>query len=119
MLVSLSNPYPSEFWAYMIADRFNVTPGLHTQDLKYIFNDPQSPAFKPVAQDLLQTALTSFVTSGVPTVKDRSLGEFPRWDADGNVVSINGDEVCMAVNSVNETRCAWWQGLRSNKGAFL
>ncbi|KAH6886354.1 Alpha/Beta hydrolase protein [Thelonectria olida] len=47
------------------AHRFNATPGLHTQDLKYTFNDPQSPAFQPVAQDILQTVITTFLLRSI------------------------------------------------------
>ncbi|KAI8724080.1 Carboxylic ester hydrolase [Fusarium sp. LHS14.1] len=58
------------------AYRFDVTPGLHFQDLKYTFNDPQSPANRPIAQDILQTALTSFVMNGVPQLKGACTDKF-------------------------------------------
>jgi carboxylesterase type B len=94
-------------------DTFNVTPGLHTQDLKYIFNDPKGPAYKPVAQDILQTALTSFVVNGVPEIPTGRNRKFPRWGIDQKLVSINGDNARVTLNTVNETRCAWWHSLRS------
>lgn len=93
-------------------DQFNVTPGLHTQDLKYIFNDPQNPAFKPVAQDTLQSVIARFVVEGVPKLKDESPG-FPRWGTDGNIVSINEVEARTGLTDVNRTRCDWWQTFRS------
>ncbi|KAF4966556.1 hypothetical protein FSARC_5798 [Fusarium sarcochroum] len=96
-----------ESYAY----RFDVTPGLHIQDLKYTFNDPQSPAFKPVAQDILQTALTSFVVNGVPQIKDGCIDKFPHWGVDQTLVSINNDGARIAANTVNETRCDWWRSL--------
>ncbi|KAJ4122807.1 hypothetical protein NW768_010252 [Fusarium equiseti] len=94
------------------AYQFNVTPGLHTQDLKYIFNDPQNPAFNPVAQDTLQGVITSFVVQGVPKLKNESY-EFPRWGTNGNVVSINEADAAIGLTDVNQTRCDWWQTFRS------
>ncbi|KAG8352452.1 hypothetical protein FVEN_g9511 [Fusarium venenatum] len=99
------------------AYRFNVTPGLHTQDLKYTFNDPQSPAFEPVAQDILQTVLTSFTMSGSPKLRNKYTMEFPPWGGQGDVISINGQGVEKTLNVVNETRCAWWHNLHSRKAA--
>jgi hypothetical protein len=96
----------------IFTDQFNVTPGLHTQDLKYIFNDPQNPAFKPVAQDTLQNVIASFVVEGVPKTKPES-PEFPRWGADGNIVSINEVDAPIGLTDVNQTRCDWWQTFRS------
>ncbi|WZH43051.1 Alpha/Beta hydrolase protein [Fusarium acuminatum] len=91
---------------------FNVTPGLHTQDLKYIFNDPKGSAYKPFAQDILQAALTNFVVNGVPEIPARQHRKFLRWGIDQKLVSINGDDARVTLNTVNETRCAWWQSLR-------
>ena len=97
----------------MRTDEFDVTPGLHTQDLKYIFNDPQNPAFKPVAQDALQSIIASFVINGVPRMKGGSASEFPRWGTTGNLVSINESGAAMSENTVNQARCDWWQTFRS------
>ncbi|KAM0549148.1 hypothetical protein ACHAPJ_009603 [Fusarium lateritium] len=94
------------------AYRFNVTPGLHTQDLKYTFNDPQSPAIRPVAQDILQTAVTSFVVNGVPQSKNGYTDKFPHWGVDQTLVSINNDGARVGPSTVNETRCGWWRSLR-------
>ncbi|RGP80577.1 carboxylesterase family [Fusarium longipes] len=110
-MVGISKVVKGEGYAY----RFNVTPGLHTQDLKYTFNDPQSPAFKPIAQDILQTALTSFTVAGIPKVKGEDLMDFPSWGDEGNVVSINGESFELTLNAVNETRCAWWNTFRSSR----
>ncbi|EEU40553.1 uncharacterized protein NECHADRAFT_76924 [Fusarium vanettenii 77-13-4] len=68
------------------AYRFNVTPGLHIQDLKYTFNDPQSPAYRPIAQDILQTALTSFVVNGVPQLKGGCTDKFLHWGIDQTLI---------------------------------
>ncbi|KAF5004968.1 hypothetical protein FDECE_8563 [Fusarium decemcellulare] len=106
--LTINEALEGESYAY----RFDVSPGVHTQDLKYTFNDPQGPAFKPVAQDVLQTALTSFVVNGIPENKDGYVHEFPRWGVDQTVVSINQDGAKIAANTVNETRCAWWRSLR-------
>ncbi|RGP69680.1 carboxylesterase family [Fusarium sporotrichioides] len=96
---------------------FHITPGLHTQDLKYTFNDPQSPVFQPVAQDVLQTVLTSFTVSGFPELSSRYAIDFPSWGTEGNVVGINGQGVEKTLNAVNETRCAWWHRFHSGKAA--
>ena len=94
-------------------DQFNVTPGLHTQDLKYIFNDPHNPASKPVAQDTLQSIVTSFVVDGVPRMEGGTAAEFPRRGTAGNLVSINEFGAVISKNTVNQTRCDWWQAFRS------
>ncbi|RFN54486.1 carboxylesterase family protein [Fusarium flagelliforme] len=95
------------------AYQFNVTPGLHTQDLKYIFNDPQNPAFKPVSQDTLQSIITSFVINGVPRMKGGNAAEFPRWGKAGNLVRLNEFGAVISENTENQTRCDWWQTFRS------
>lgn len=97
----------------IFTDKFSVTPGLHTQDLKYIFNDPQNHAFVPVAQDTLQSIIASFVIDGVPRMKGGTAAEFPRWGTAGNLVSINGLGGVLSENTVNQTRCDWWQTFRS------
>ena len=95
------------------ADQFSVTPGLHTQDLKYVFNDPQNPAFRPVAQDTLQSVIASFVLDGVPRMKGGTAAEFPCWGTAGKLVSINDFGAVISGNTVNQTRCDWWQTFRS------
>ncbi|KAM0227358.1 hypothetical protein ACHAPO_011605 [Fusarium lateritium] len=112
--VGISKVMNGQGYAY----RFNVTPGLHTQDLKYTFNDPQSPAFEPVAQDVLQTVLTSFTVGGVPKLRSTDKMKFPTWGSEGSIISINGQGVKKALNFVNETRCDWWHDFHSRKDAW-
>ncbi|KAI1057383.1 hypothetical protein LB507_011532 [Fusarium sp. FIESC RH6] len=95
------------------AYQFNVTPGLHTQDLKYIFNDPRNPALKPVAQDTLQSIITRFVVDGVPRMEVGTAAGFSRWGTAGNLVSIEESGAVISENAVNQTRCDWWQTFRS------
>ncbi|KAF4345642.1 carboxylesterase family [Fusarium beomiforme] len=68
----------------------SATPGLHTQDLNYTFNDPQGPASKLVAQGILQAALTSFVVNGIPE-DGRSIYKFRCWRVKQIIVSIRED----------------------------
>ncbi|CAM1505200.1 Fc.00g108370.m01.CDS01 [Cosmosporella sp. VM-42] len=104
--LAINEAFEGNSYAY----EFNVAPGLHIQDLTYTFNNPTSPAFKPKAQDILQTAITSFVINGTPVSKAGSCPEqFPHWGSDKTLVSINGDGIKISTNNVNETRCAWWQ----------
>ncbi|KAM0490549.1 hypothetical protein ACHAP8_011454 [Fusarium lateritium] len=112
--VGISKVMNGQGYAY----QFNVTPGLHTQDLKYTFNDPQSPAFEPVAQDVLQTVLTSFTVGGVPKLRSTDKMKFPTWGSEGDIISINGQGVKKALNAVNETRCDWWHDFHSRKDAW-
>jgi len=71
----------ADFWVG--ADEFG-SPGFHTQDLKYTFNDPAGPAFNPGMQEVLQMALATFVVSGTPVLKGRGKGKgkgdaWPKW----------------------------------------
>ncbi|CAI6094443.1 unnamed protein product [Clonostachys chloroleuca] len=89
---------------------FDVSPGFHTQDLKYTFNDPATPAFRPIAQDILQRAIASFTINGEPVTKSNGTYEaFPTWGSEKSLIRINGDGFSVGTNVVNETRCAWWQ----------
>uniref|UniRef100_A0A8H7K424 Carboxylic ester hydrolase n=1 Tax=Bionectria ochroleuca TaxID=29856 RepID=A0A8H7K424_BIOOC len=89
---------------------FDVSPGFHTQDLKYTFNDPATPAFRPIAQDILQRAIASFTINGEPVTKSNGTYEaFPTWGSGKSLVRINGDGFSVGTSVVNETRCAWWQ----------
>ncbi|CAG9984033.1 unnamed protein product [Clonostachys byssicola] len=89
---------------------FDVSPGFHTQDLKYTFNDPATPAFRPIAQDILQRAIASFTINGEPVTKSNGTYEaFPTWGSEKSLIRIEGDSLSVRTSVVNETRCAWWQ----------
>ena len=82
-----------------------MSPGLHTQDLTYTF-DEATPAFFPAAQKLLQQIIVNFVVTGKPSGQAASV---PRWGAEKKLLNITGSGAVVASSSVNATRCAWWQ----------
>ncbi|KXX81416.1 Cholinesterase [Madurella mycetomatis] len=88
------------------------SPGLHTQDLKYTFNDPANPAFHKNMQDILQIAIASFVVNGKPVLKGGGAPTWPRWGMEQKLVTINETVAAVGRSSVNETRCRWWQNRR-------
>lgn len=93
-----------------LTDEFG-SPGLHTQDLKYTFNDPANPAFHKNMQDIMQTALASFVVNGKP-VSRKGDAPWPKWGRDQKLVTLNETGAGLGRNSVNATRCKWWQDRR-------
>ncbi|VUC31343.1 unnamed protein product [Clonostachys rosea] len=96
---------------------FDVSPGFHIQDLKYTFNDPTSPAPRPIAQDILQRAIASFTINGEPVTKSNGTYEaFPTWGTEKSLVRISGDGFSIDKSVVNETRCAWWQSGYGSRG---
>ena len=102
-------------WSHQLTvfiDEFSVTPGVHTQDLDYTFNNPAAPAFYPKAQEVLQRLIIDFAIDGVPRVQvNGSAQASPRWDASGELISITANGVDLATSSTNRTRCAWWQAI--------
>jgi hypothetical protein len=88
-----------------------VTPGLHTQDLRYTFDD-YAPSPAPLAKQILQQSLASFVVNGVPSAAGLE-DEIPRWGSDEELVRIAKDGGAIVSSQVNETRCAWWHSTRS------
>jgi hypothetical protein len=91
------------------ADEFG-SPGLHTQDLKYTFNDPGTPAFNPGMQDILQKALATFVVHGTPVFKGQGKGKdaWPKWGDNQMLVNITATGAEVTANNVNKERCQWW-----------
>lgn len=91
------------------ADEFDVSPGFHTQDLKYTFNDPASPAPFPQAQNLLQASIATFVQTGIPALSDDHEQAYPIWGHNQSVVKITERDVGIMRSDINETRCNWWR----------
>lgn len=75
-----------QFAASRVTDQFDVTPGLHTQDLGYTFYDPAGAPFVPAAQETLQNAITSFVVRGIPALDHTGTQTFPRWGSHKTLV---------------------------------
>lgn len=94
------------------ADEFSVSPGIHTQDLSYTFNDATlpGPLPSPKAQEILQRAITSFVVNGVPMVYDDQTYKFPHWNAQTRqVVNLTDAGAAIGVRKANQTRIEFWQ----------
>ncbi|KAF7541854.1 hypothetical protein G7054_g346 [Neopestalotiopsis clavispora] len=101
---SLNQALGGNTYAY----EFGVSPGFHTQDLAYTFNDPQSPVPFPQAQDLLQRSIVNFVQNGVSILDDHNQS-YPVWGSNQSVLKITGTGAEIVKSGINETRCVWWR----------
>jgi carboxylesterase type B len=97
----------TEINCYSTIDEFSVTPGVHTQDLGYTFNDPTTPPASLSAQKSLQEAVVSFTIHGIPTFNSKS--SWPAFGTHGTLVNISASAPAISQSSVNETRCHWWK----------
>ncbi|KAK4067625.1 hypothetical protein Trihar35433_6185 [Trichoderma harzianum] len=99
--------------SHTYAYEFSVTPGAHTQDLGYTFNDPTTPPASTSAQQTLQEAIVGFTMNGIPTYSvNGTKRPFPFFGKDGALVNISASAPTLSSSQVNETRCHWWQTQR-------
>ncbi|TQV99795.1 acetylcholinesterase [Cordyceps javanica] len=97
------------------AYEFAVTPGVHTQDLAYTFDDPYSPPALAQARETLVSAITSFAVYGRPDlVVDGNKMHFPSWGANKQQVTIGDKGSAVTRSTVSEKRCAWWRALHES-----
>jgi hypothetical protein len=61
-------------------------------------------------QNIMQTAIASFVVTGKPVLKGMDAKAWPKWGTSQTLMSINETGAALGRNSVNGTRCQWWQG---------
>jgi hypothetical protein len=92
-------------FAHNHTDQFGVSPGAHTQDLSYTFNEKATPVPFPDARRILQQSVVSFVLNGVP---HSHAGTLPKWGVDQVLLDITETGTQLSKSTVNKTRCAWW-----------
>lgn len=92
-----------------------MTPGVHTQDLAYNFDDPYSPPALAQARETLVSAITSFAVYGRPDlVVDGKKEHFPSWGAPKQQVTIGDEGSTVTRSAISEKRCAWWRALHES-----
>lgn len=96
-------------------DEFAVTPGVHTQDLAYTFDDPYSPPVLRRAKETLVSAITSFAVYGRPDLIDNGeVKHFPSWGTNKQQVTIADEGSVVTRSTLREDRCAWWRSLHES-----
>ncbi|KAJ6782487.1 hypothetical protein PWT90_05290 [Aphanocladium album] len=97
------------------AYEFAVSPGVHTQDLAYTFDDPYSPPARTQARETLVSAIISFAVYGRPDlIVDGNSKHFPTWGSKKQQVTIGDEGSSVTHSTVNEKRCAWWRALHES-----
>lgn len=100
----LDRAFKSKTYAY----RFNVPPALHGQDVPYTFWNGPSPAVTSKSIALaLQTYITSFAATGVPS--GAKLPEFPLWGNESHLLDLNIKGISIIKDPTANERCPWWQ----------
>ncbi|KAJ3492800.1 hypothetical protein NLG97_g5135 [Lecanicillium saksenae] len=98
------------------AYEFGVSPGVHTQDLAYTFDDPYSPPALAQARETLVSAITNFAVYGRPDlIVDGQAKHFPSWGSTKQQVTIGDRGSTVTHSAVNEKRCAWWRALHESQ----
>ncbi|RAL00045.1 alpha/beta-hydrolase [Aspergillus ibericus CBS 121593] len=100
----LNEAYRGSTYAYL----FDVSPGLHEDDLQYTFydGDPSKSVNATVAW-ALQDYITSFAMNGVPQSK---IGpEFKRYGPNRTMLDLGETGITEIRDPTDQERCRWWQ----------
>lgn len=85
---------------------FDVSPGLHGQDVAYTFFNELSPAINTTVAMMLQRYITRFVTSGSPNGPD--LPNFPPYGTNKSVLALGSASVDPMADPSATARAEWW-----------
>lgn len=100
----LNQVYRGATYAYL----FDVSPGLHEDDVQYTFydGDPSKHVNATVAY-VLQDYITSFAMEGVPRSK---IGpEFTPYGPNRTMMDLGGTGIKPIRDPTDRERCGWWQ----------
>ncbi|PYI03941.1 alpha/beta-hydrolase [Aspergillus sclerotiicarbonarius CBS 121057] len=100
----LNEAYEGETYAYL----FDVSPGLHEDDVQYTFydGDPSKRVNATVAW-ALQDYITSFAMDGVPR---STIGpEFTPYGPNRTMMDLGGTGIKTIRDPTDRERCKWWQ----------
>jgi cholinesterase len=104
----VNEAFEGETYSYTFA----VPPGLHGQELYYVFYNGQETDifFRPINVTLahiMQDYWISFAQSGSPN--RRGLPFFPKWGHNMSVQGLSHDGVEPMRDPINIHACRWWQ----------
>ncbi|PLB49974.1 alpha/beta-hydrolase [Aspergillus steynii IBT 23096] len=97
---------------------FDLTPGIHAQDVPYTFYTPGQPAsgYSLVDTGLVnetvafawQDYIVGFAKTGVPRNAVDDLSKIPRYGIEGMVVGFGNSEIRTLQDPAVNERCEWW-----------
>lgn len=85
-----------------------MPPALHGQDIYYtFFNGPNMAVLSDAAALALQTYITSFAETGIPS--GPGIPSFPLYGNDSNIINLNATSITEIMDPTANERCLWWQ----------